>query len=1665
METRRGARSRRDATDEASGEAPATIERSAGAGDRPTALSEETERATLLNRTGESTETLRTLADEERQLQAELDTLRRTERIAILRREVDEAKRRSIRGWRNEAEPADDLEDGATTSSSAVAATPPRRANDLEEAGDEYADHAPAKRHRVDDTAMKVIDPKPYSGTNHREYLEFIRGCEQVFETRPTHYRFAADRVLYARGLLRGDPQNAWYRKEEREGRFNISWEEFKDFLLDELKPASLREVDVVRKYRSAQQGRDQKVARFAAYMDELEAQMEPYTEAQRCNHLLHALRPEISDRIIERLEPVKSREELIAMAIKIEETVERRRLHDSAKARSIPSPSLGRSTSSRPQRSYRPGGTSASSANAQPIAIRTHPSRPPPRDGGDNRKANMECYNCGTKGHLASECQKKPQRPRGDAKGKEPMNMASVLLARERKGDNPRHLTATVRLRGTGDWVERVALIDSGATFNFISQLCAKEIEAPLTGNTPPAIRTLDGQPLQTYGSHLVRTVMRDTRGKEADADVNYLAASMVGYDVILGMPWLKQQDPDIRWSDGAWRLRNRRAEGEPPEVILDSRDALAATLQKDDVQGYLVAVTDYTPQPHRGGYLMAAEEVHIPTAYSYLKKVFSKEAAEQLPMHGPQDHAIELDGGSPTFGPLYNLSATELGVLREYIDENLAKGFIRPSSSPAGAPILFVKKKDGSLRLCVDYRALNRITVKNRYPLPLISEALDRLVGAKIYTKLDIRSAYNLVRIREGDEWKTAFRTRYGHFEYLVMPFGLANAPATFQAYINRVLSDYLDVFCIVYLDDILIYSQSVEEHTTHVRLVLERLYKHGLYAKLEKCEFHVYRVGFVGFNISPTGVSMEESRVSAVKDWPEPKKHRDIQVFLGFANFYRRFIAGFSRVSEPLSALLKGAKAGKFSTPFQMTEPARQAFQALKNAFSTAPTLVHYDPAKEIRVETDASGYAIAGVLSQPGEDPAQRHWHPVAYWSRKMAPAERNYAAGDAEMLAIVEAFKQWRHYLEGAAQAITVVTDHANLRSFMTTKELNRRHARWAERLAAFNFTIVYRQGRLNPADAPSRRPDYEEEAPLAPAAPQWKLQVSTKGADPVIHPRVDERPTGVAIAGTGGHEHLVPRQGQTMAALTETAYDNASMGMRQIIAQSQAEDVLAKQVRQGLESSIRRDPGASRPELPLANELANGKWTLEADGVVCFQGRAYVPAGHGARAEILRRHHDDPLAGHFGYARTIELVRRKYFWPGMAKEIKGYVAGCATCQRIKPTRHKPYRELQSLPPPTGPWRDITMDFVTDLPPSKRRGKAYDSILVVVDRYTKMARYIPVLKTIDAPTLADVFVSKILRHYGVPQSIVTDRGTVFTAKFWASICFYLKVRRRLSTAFHPQTDGQTERQNQTLEQYLRAYVNYQQDDWVRLLPLAEFAYNASCHSSTGVAPFYAYSLTNPEMDVDIRPLTGEVPSALQRAEELQEVRREIDRRYTDTVKAQAKYYNRKTKPQRYAVGDSVWLSARNIRTRRPNKKLDYKYLGPFEITDAVGTQAYRLRLPETLKVHPVFHVSLLEPYTGNDHGAAPPEPLNVDGEEQWEVEEVLDSRIHRGHLEYLVKWLGYGNHENQWVSKEDAKGASDCTTAFHRLYPSKPGPTTTPATARITKRRKGQGQRK
>ena len=863
---------------------------------------------------------------------------------------------------------------------------------------------------------------------------------------------------------------------------------------------------------------------------------------------------------------------------------------------------------------------------------------------------------------------------------------------------------------------------MDGGSQLNLLSAMVAKEQNLQVDPLPSLLAEGVNGGSIPVYGTTTVTILVTDSRGKQETQEIPFVVTDLRRYPVYLGLPWIDAYQPKLNYASRRMLFKGNKVSerGRFQKVATEDAAEFDRTMRDPRTEVYACSV-GFVGQNGAE----RVEMTQLPPEYSEYADVASEDDSKELAEHSRNDLAINIaEGEAPPYQPLYGLSEAELVVLRKYLAEFMERGWIRRSKSPAGAPILFAKKKDGSLRLCVDYRGLNKVTVKNRHPLPLIAESLERLAQARIYTKLDIRDAYHRIRIKEGDEWKTAFRTRYGHFEYTVMPFGLTNAPAQFQAYMNEALAGLVDVTCIVYLDDILIFSNSEEEHTGHVREVLERLRKAKLYVKLSKCEWHTDRTEYLGYVVSPEGVSIDPERVKTIQDWPLPASVRDIRVFVGFMNYYRRFIEGFSRIVLPLTTLTKKepgqARGGpamrrEESTALKLPEEAKQAFQVLKDAFLKVPILAHFERDRETRLEVDASGGAISGILSQNSPDGAGTAcWRPVDFFSRKLIQAEYNYDTHDQELLAIVSSIKHWRHYLQGIH--FDILTDHMNLKWFMDTKSLNHRQVRSYLVLSQYDFTLTHRPGSTNPADGPSRRPDYMAEA----KKPSQK-----------------------------NNEVFVTAMRDLLSGKKES-----SLQIGAVLTRKMRLEELPKRQKKALQSFKKAEEKAWEEPPPIEDE-SDTESDSETENDSQGAGMAHnspewpAPADDGLiwldtieqKSKALQECHDSPLAGHFGARRTLEKVQRRYKWKGMAEDVSQYCRDCVPCKKSTPARHRPYGPLAPLPPPSYAWEEVTMDFITELPPSKVNGVVYDAILVVVCRLTKMAHYIPARGDWDGVDLA------------------------------------------------------------------------------------------------------------------------------------------------------------------------------------------------------------------------------------------------------------------------------------------------------------------------------------
>lgn len=885
-------------------------------------------------------------------------------------------------------------------------------------------------------------------------------------------------------------------------------------------------------------------------------------------------------------------------------------------------------------------------------------------------------------------------------------------------------------------------------------------------------------------------------------------------------------------------------------------------------------------------------------------LMEEFKETFQEAIPItpeeqiHGVKHDIIIEPGAAPTVAPMYRLSSTELKELKKKVDDLLERGHIRASSSPYAAGVLFVPKKGGALRMCIDYRQLNKTTTKNRYPLPLIDELLEKLQAAKVFTKMDLTDGYHHIPIAENDRQKTAFRTPMGLYEYTVMPFGLANAPATFQRFMNDIFRDMTDSCLVVYMDDLLVHSRTPQLHQEHLRKVLERLQEKKMCVKLSKSHFFQKKVEFLGYIVGQGTVSPDPEKVRAIVEWPSPLPSvTAVRSFLGLAQFYKRFIPNFSEKAAALTNLTKTDRQ------FTWGDTEEKAFTMIKQCLVNLPAihLPQVDEPFKLRVQTDASGFAVGAVLHQVD---AEGHEVPVAYASRKLEQRELGRPVHEKEFIAIHFALTKWRHLLLG--REFSVYTDHHSLQFFMTQKKLDARFARMAGYLSQFDLKINYKPGKENQVpDALSRRHDYEA-----------KPEVNT---------------IKFVAQQTVIQEWIAKIQGQPLNPKEQAFLQKC-----------------------GTQPYVVTNTRRYRKQAGIL-------WTEDEDG-----WKMVVPPG--LVTELIERAHKGAIGACQGFTKTLEYLRRAFYWGGMFVDVQKYIRKCSSCAQNKDSTQALKAPLHPIPPAEERWQSISMDFITDLPITQE-GK--DAILTVVDSLTKQAHFVPCLKTDSASDVAVLFRREIWRHHGLPKIMISDRDSRFVSDFWTALNRLLNITGRTSTAFHPQTDGQTERANRTIEQILRFYCSQQQDKWGEFLDLAEFAYNNAQHSTTGVSPFVAAYGYSPAMDLpdQVHARNRMVQDHVKYMSETKEQLKKAIEKVQEYQKKQADQHGRKERS--FEVGDWVWLNTTNLNFRTLQKKLAPRFVGPFKIRHKVSEVAYALTLPHRWRVHHVFYIGLLKAYEGND----------------------------------------------------------------------------------------------
>jgi hypothetical protein len=1177
--------------------------------------------------------------------------------------------------------------------------------------------------------------------------------------------------------------------------------------------------------------------------------------------------------------------------------------------------------------------------------------------------------------------------------------------------------------------------LADTGATGPFMSPACAARISARVA--TSPSASTYitlaDGTTILSHGTCKATISFGAFRAK-----TTFIVAPLsTQYDVILGNSWLRQHRAIIDYGNGALTLHKgkRKFVIRRPVTQVAPQAPQAETPTSDRIsfaKAHIISAMQAKRAMKHGLKYVAVTVEQLKFAdmrtnraamYSFRKtnndptldaliQEFSDRFPDELPPLDPdkpriyQGHTIPLEPGhKPPVRPIYRLSPLEFAELKKQIKQLLALGFIEPSSSPYGAPVLFVQKKDGSLRMCIDYRAINKITIKNKYPLPRIDDILDKLNGCAYFSSIDLKSGYHQLIIDKNDIPKTAFRTPIGHYQFKVLSFGLTNAPATWQNAMNDIFRQYLDEFVVVYLDDILIFSKTKEDHYKHVRLVLEKLKEHGLYANAKKCEFFKDELEFLGHIIGRYGIKVDPKKTQVVKDWPKPTTVTDLRAFLGLANYFRRFIQDYSSMVAPLTSLL-----AKDKSLTDWSQECNEAFEAVKHALANAPVLAHPDFEKPFEIVCDASMRGLGAVLLQDRR--------PIAFLSRKFNKAEHNYTTTEQELLAVVECLKRWRCYLEGVE--FTVWTDH-NPNTYMHTKAvLSRREARWNELFQQYRFQWKHKPGAQNMADAISRLPTFNDahDEPSVAACSVSELPPTTPLhmlAPAQLRPRPPrkEQPT----------RESNKRQPKNQSKKSETTNKNDTIGVKRTAPDLDHTD-LADEIKEGYEFD------------PWFNLPANTNQLTRKDEMYWKNDRLVIPDYGNLRIDFIHEAHDAGYAGHVGVDRTQSAIERAYWWPGIRKDVRTYVLECDSCQRNKPVNKKPAGKIQPIPIPDKPWSDISMDLITDLPETE---EGFDSVAVFVDRLTKMTHIAPCKKTITSEQFALLYLQNVVRLHGFQLSIISDRDPRWCNDFWKAVCSQLNTKLRFSTAFHPQTDGQTERQNRTLEEMLRHYVAPNHTDWNRHLALVEFAMNNALQLSTKETPFYLNTGLRPLTPLtslrdtehpDARAITTDWQTRVQRA--------------TDRLKsAQNRMKDMHAHGRRevtFDEGQEVLLSSKHINIQHSgSRKLLPRYIGPFKILKKIGPVAYKLQLPANMKCHNVFHVSLLHAYRKSGRYQPPPPPLLIDGEYEYEVADILKHRGTR-RRQFLVAWKNYTAEHNTW---EPEANLANCADLLQKYWASVP----------------------
>jgi transposase InsO family protein len=1006
------------------------------------------------------------------------------------------------------------------------------------------------------------------------------------------------------------------------------------------------------------------------------------------------------------------------------------------------------------------------------------------------------------------------------------------------------------------------------------------------------------------------------------------------------------------------------------------------------------------------------------------YRDAVFPDKEFPPFPPEREVTFRIQLeDGAQIPASPVHKLSPALVEQLRKMLQELLHDGLIVPSTSPFAAPLLMIKKPDGGYRICIDYRKLNAVTVKDRYPLPNPAMIFDKLAGCTFFSKFDLRWGYFQVRVAEEDVNKTTFRSPLGSFASRVMSMGLTNAAPTFQRLMDSVFGDLDFVSC--YLDDILIASRSAEEHLQHLATVLARLKQHQLLARETKCAFFMTEIKFLGYIFSAKGKAVDFSKTEALRQLPAPDTIVELQRWLGAVNYYSAFIPNFAEITAPLTDLLKALPAQvrrKSKAKLEWLPLHQTAFEAIRQALAAPPLLRIFDPKLPCKVSVDASKVALGGVLEQEEHD----QWRPVAYYSRKLTPAETRYTTRERECLAVKQCLVVWRHYLLGAP--FIVKSDHESLK-WLQTQDVNTmsdRLVRWVEYFSLFDFDQQYIPGELNVLPDHFSRPTSSVVLSSDPTAPQ----------------QLDLIDLALLLQ---EHQHVLP----VLPASEDAVFPDTqvhSLFYDQIVAAQNQDPEIAAIVQRLL------DPvGARSSEFRTLYVVQDGVLGVRAaDG----QFRTVIPSGP-LRAAVCRFFHDE--AGHPGIQRTLQAVMRYFYWPNMSRFVAQFVSSCTSCQAAKGSNRLPAGFVEPHVLPDEPASEWSVDFL-ELPQS---ADGHNCVAVWTERISKLVVLVPMSNKAHAITALEVaksFVDQVFCWFGVPKSILSDRGPQFRAAVWHQIWALLGTTVKHSTPHTPHSHGDVERQNRIINEMLRTMLHSQFAEllprWNEYIKLIQFAMNNALVNRTGMTPLFFFFGRHPRVPASLDlPQTSLDPRSLEFVTAFQNrVQQALDKGKESQVQLIRDMAPRRDPTVQFRVGDQAWLRAEECPIPG-NKHFKYPWTGPFTIL-AVTPSTATLELPEHWRLlSSTFHFDKLRPFRPRPAAVGPsiqppPPALIQDGQAWYEVERIVKHgargrRQRDGHrpMHYMVRFKGYSDAYNVWrpASTLEAQGCASHIAHYHQVF--------------------------